>query len=95
MGLKDDIIQAKVEGLKASGVEESGATVHFVDEEYDHGKIIAQEKVQVLSEDTAETLAKRVLKVEHELYPRIVKAFCEDRIIWENNHAIIEDSIAN
>ena len=83
------------EAVVASGVEESGATVHFVDEEYDHGKIIAQEKVKVLSEDTAETLAERVLKVEHELYPQIVKAFCEDRIIWENNHPIIEVSIAN
>ena len=83
------------EAVVASGVEESGVTVHFVDEEYDHGKIIAQEKVKVLSEDTAETLAKRVLKVEHELYHQVVKAFCEDRIIWENNHPIIEASIAN
>ena len=83
------------EAVVASGIEESGVTVHFVDEEYDHGKIIAQEKVKVLSEDTAETLAERVLKVEHELYPQIVKAFCEDRIIWENNHPIIEVAIAN
>ena len=83
------------EAVVASGVEESGVTVHFVDEEYDHGKIIAQEKVKVLSEDTAETLAERVLKVEHELYPQVVKAFCEDRIIWENNHPIIEVTIAN
>ena len=83
------------EAVVASGVEESGVTVHFVDEEYDHGKIIAQEKVKVLSEDTAETLAERVLKVEHELYPQVVKAFCEDRIIWENNHPIIEVAIAN
>ena len=83
------------EAVVASGVEESGVTVHFVDEEYDQGKIIAQEKVKVLSEDTAETLAERVLKVEHELYPQVVKAFCEDRIIWENNHPIIEVAIAN
>ena len=83
------------EAVVASGVEESGVTVHFVDEEYDHGKIIAQEKVKVLSEDTAETLAERVLKVEHELYPQVVKAFCEDRISWENNHPIIEVAIAN
>ena len=83
------------EAVVASGVEESGVTVHFVDEEYDHGKIIAQGKVKVLSEDTAETLAERVLKVEHELYPQVVKAFCEDRIIWENNHPIIEVAIEN
>ena len=83
------------EAVVASGVEESGVTVHFVDEAYDHGKIIAQGKVKVLSKDTAETLAKRVLKVEHELYPQVVKAFCEDRIIWENNHPIIEVAIEN
>ncbi len=79
----------------ASGVKESGVTVHFVDEEYDHGQIIAQEKVEVLNDDTPETLAERILKVEHKLYPQVVKAFCEDRIIWENNHpkmeVVIED----
>ena len=83
------------EAVVASGVEESGVTVHFVDEEYDQGKIIAQEKVKVLSEDTAETLAERVLKVEHELYPQVVKAFCEDRIVLENNHPIKEVKIEN
>ena len=79
----------------ASGAKESGVTVHFVDEEYDHGQIIAQEKIEVLNEDTPETLAERILKVEHELYPQVVKAFCEDRIIWENNHPKIEVMIEN
>ena len=83
------------EAVIASGADQSGVTVHFVDEEYDHGKIIVQERVEVRNEDTAETLAKRVLKVEHELYPWVVKAFCEDRIVWENNHPIIEVPIAN
>ena len=77
----------------ASGSEESGVTVHFVDEKYDHGKIIAQEKVKVLTEDTAHTLAERILAVEHKLYPQVVKAFCEDRIIWANNHPKIEVTI--
>ncbi len=63
----------------------SGATVHFVDEKYDHGQIIDQQEVQVFPDDTAELLARRVLEVEHLLYPRVVKAFCEDRIIWEGD----------
>jgi len=79
----------------ASGAKESGVTVHFVDEEYDHGQIIAQEKVEILNEDTPQTLAERILKVEHELYPQVVKAFCEDRIAWENNHPKIEVIIEN
>ena len=83
------------EAVIASGAEKSGVTVHFVDEEYDHGKIIAQTQVEVRIEDTVETLAERILKVEHKLYPHVVKAFCEDRIIWKNNHPIIEVAIEN
>ena len=71
------------EAVIDAGVAESGVTVHLVDEEYDHGKIIAQKKVTVRSGDTAKTLAKRVLKVEHDLYPKVVKAFCKDRVVWE------------
>ena len=73
------------EAVLKSGEEYSGATVHFVDGEYDHGPIIAQRKVKILDTDTVESLAKRVLKVEHELYPEVVKASCENRIIMENN----------
>ena len=83
------------EAVIASGTDESGVTIHFVDEKYDQGKIIVQEKVKVYRRDTAETLARRVLEVEHKLYPQVVKAFCEDRIVWENNHPIIEVVIEN
>ena len=83
------------EAVIASGAEESGVTVHFVDEKYDHGKIIIQKKVAVRTEDTAETLAARVLRIEHELYPQVIKAFCADKIAWENNHPIIEFAIEN
>ena len=83
------------EAVIASGAEESGATVHFVDEKYDHGKIIVQKKVEVRIKDTAETLAERVLQIEHELYPQVVKAFCEDRIVWENDQPIMEFTIEN
>ena len=71
------------EAVIVAGAAESGVTVHLVDEEYDHGKIIAQKKVKVRHRDTAKTLAKRVLKVEHDLYPKVVKAFCKDRVVWE------------
>ena len=73
------------EAVINSGKRESGATVHFVDEIYDHGPIILQKKVEVLETDTAESLAARILKLEHELYPEVVKAFCENKIIMENN----------
>ena len=68
------------EAVIESGIKKSGVTIHFVDEKYDHGKIIAQQTVEVQSDDTIEKLAKKVLLVEHKLYPQVVKAFCEDRI---------------
>jgi len=57
------------EAVLASGDTESGATVHLVDEVYDHGKILMQEKVPIIHGDTAETLAERVLRIEHKIYP--------------------------
>ena len=60
------------ERVLASGAAISGATVHYVDEEYDRGPIIAQWPVPVRLGDTAETLAARVLEVEHRLLPRVV-----------------------
>ncbi len=73
------------EAVINTGKRESGATVHFVDEIYDHGPIILQKKVEVMETDTPESLAARVLKLEHELFPKVVKAFCENKIIMENN----------
>ena len=60
------------EAVLASGAKESGATVHFVDEEFDRGAIIAQEKVPVIATDTPDSLAVRVLEAEHRLLPRVV-----------------------
>jgi phosphoribosylglycinamide formyltransferase-1 len=57
-----------------SGTRVSGATVHVVDEQYDHGRIIAQWPVPVLSDDAAASLAARVLRIEHLLYPATVEA---------------------
>jgi len=60
------------EAVLASGAKESGATVHFVEEEFDRGAIIAQEKVRIEPGDTPDTLAARVLEAEHRLLPRVV-----------------------
>jgi phosphoribosylglycinamide formyltransferase 1 len=63
-----------------AGARVSGATVHFVDEQYDRGAIIAQWPVPVLPGDTAQSLAARVLRAEHELLPRAVVAIATGRI---------------
>lgn len=64
------------------GVKLSGATVHFVDEGADTGPILCQEAVPVLPDDTAETLQKRVLAVEHRLLVTAVEAAASGRIRW-------------
>jgi phosphoribosylglycinamide formyltransferase-1 len=61
------------EAVIASGETRSGATVHFVNEEYDKGRIIMQNHVPVLTGDTPETLAERVLRCEHRLYPEALE----------------------
>ena len=68
------------ESVIAAGVRVSGVTVHFVDEEYDRGPIIAQWPVVVLPDDTPATLATRVLAAEHALYPRALEAVADGRI---------------
>ena len=60
------------EAVLASGAKESGVTVHFVDEHFDRGPIIAQARVPVNKDDSAETLAARVLEAEHRLLPQVV-----------------------
>ena len=60
------------EAVLASGASESGATVHYVDEQYDRGPIIAQARVRVEAGDTPAALAARVREVEHRLLPQVV-----------------------
>ncbi|HSU93863.1 MAG TPA: phosphoribosylglycinamide formyltransferase [Gemmatimonadaceae bacterium] len=69
----------------AAGARVSGATVHFVDERYDHGAIIAQWPIPVLSADTPQALAARVLRVEHALYPPAILAVAQSRISLDQN----------
>jgi len=62
------------------GVTYTGVTVHFVDEQVDHGPIIAQRPVRVNSDDDSETLHSRIQEVEHDLFPRVVAAFARGEI---------------
>jgi len=73
-----------------SGVKLSGATVHFVDAEYDHGPVILQEAVAVRDDDTPETLAGRVQEVERRLVPEAIRLFAESRLRIENRRVRIE-----
>jgi phosphoribosylglycinamide formyltransferase-1 len=68
------------EAVVKSGETKSGATVHFVEEEYDTGKIIVQREVEVFESDTSQDVAKRVLAVEHRIYPEAIKKVIEDGV---------------
>jgi phosphoribosylglycinamide formyltransferase-1 len=63
-----------------SGVKISGCTVHFADEQYDHGPIILQAAVPVLDDDTPETLASRVHEAEKKLYPEAIRLWAAGRL---------------
>jgi phosphoribosylglycinamide formyltransferase 1 len=77
------------EAVIESGARFSGATVHFVDEEYDHGPIILQAVVPVEDDDTAETLAARVLEQEHRIYPQALRLLAEGRLEIRGRRVII------
>jgi formyltetrahydrofolate-dependent phosphoribosylglycinamide formyltransferase len=63
-----------------AGVKVSGCTIHFADDEYDHGPIILQGAVPVLDDDTPEMLAARVHQLENELYPEAIRLWAEGRL---------------
>jgi phosphoribosylglycinamide formyltransferase-1 len=67
-----------------AGVKVTGCTVHFVDNEYDHGPIIWQQPVPVFDDDTIDTLAKRVFEVEKEAYPHVLRLLAAGRIKLED-----------
>lgn len=72
------------------GVKVAGCTVHFVDEGTDSGPIILQAAVPVKEDDTAETLAARILVEEHRLYPRAIQLFAEGRLVLDGRRVRIE-----
>jgi len=68
-----------------------GATVHFVTPELDGGPAIVQAQVPVLENDTAETLAQRVLQQEHQIYPLAIRWFSESRLQYRNHQAYLDN----
>lgn len=68
------------EAVVSRGCKVSGCTVHFCDNEYDHGPIILQQTVQVAADDTADVVAARVQAAECEAYPRAIQLFAEGRL---------------
>jgi phosphoribosylglycinamide formyltransferase-1 len=69
----------------AAGVKVHGATVHVVTPALDNGPIVVQGAVPVLAEDSEESLAARVLEVEHRIYPQAVRWFVEGRVEFEGD----------
>ncbi len=63
-----------------AGVKVTGVTVHFANEEYDKGPIIAQEPVRIEEDDTLESLEAKIHAVEHELYPRVLRLLAQRRV---------------
>ena len=72
------------------GVKISGCTVHFVNEGVDSGPVILQKAVEVKDNDTEESLAERILKEEHQIYPRAIQLFCQGRLIIKDRKVFIK-----
>ena len=74
------------------GVKVSGATVHFVNENYDEGPIILQKSVDVLPDDTPESLQKRIMKeCEQVILPRAIRLIADGKVSIENNIAKVKE----
>jgi formyltetrahydrofolate-dependent phosphoribosylglycinamide formyltransferase len=78
------------EAVLQSGMKVAGCTVHFVDEQYDTGPIVLQSVIEVRDDDTPETLAARLLPVEHATYIRAIRLFVEGRLRIEGNRVRID-----
>ncbi len=78
----------------AAGVKKHGCTVHFVTPELDHGPIVIQAEVPVREGDTPESLAARVLRQEHVIYPRAVRWFLDDRLVIEGERVRVKGNDA-
>jgi len=79
------------EAVIAERARVSGATVHIVDEEFDHGLILLQESIPVEESDTPDTLAEKVLRIEHRILPRAVELFARKKITVENGKVLIDE----
>jgi formyltetrahydrofolate-dependent phosphoribosylglycinamide formyltransferase len=81
------------EAVLARGCKVSGATVHFCDDEYDHGPIILQEAVPVLDGDTPDSLAARVQAAERRLVPEAIRLIAEGRVRIEGDRVSLQGSV--
>lgn len=77
----------------AAGLQEHGASVHFVTAELDGGPVILQAKVPVLPQDDEDSLAARVLMEEHKIYPQVIHWFAQGRIRLEENQVFLDDQL--
>lgn len=82
------------EAVINAGVKVSGCTVHFVDEQYDHGPIIHQRALAVYDDDTPDSLAERVKALEREVYPQVIQWFAEGRVKLIDGRAVVEGRVA-
>lgn len=78
-----------------AGDSEHGCSVHFVTADLDEGPLVIQAKVNIEESDNAETLAARVLKKEHIIYPLAVKWFCENRVTFNKGQANFDNAPLN
>ena len=78
----------------AAGVKLHGCSVHFVTTELDHGPIVIQAAVPVRPDDTDETLAARVLRQEHVVYPRAVRWFLDDKLVIKSGVVCVKGNDA-
>lgn len=76
-----------------AGDKEHGTTVHFVTDELDGGPIILQAKVPIFDNDEEQDIVERVLAQEHQIYPLVIKWFCDDRLIMINGRAYLDQTM--
>lgn len=74
------------------GVRITGATVHCVDEQVDHGPVIVQAAVPVFQDDDEATVSERILREEHRIYPMAVRWFAEGRIVLEGRRMVLQNA---
>jgi len=80
------------EAVLETGARVSGATIHFVDELYDHGPIVLQKVVPVHDDDTPQSLAARVLEAEHTAYPEAVRLFAQGKLTIEGRRVRVSEA---
>ncbi|HKZ22432.1 MAG TPA: phosphoribosylglycinamide formyltransferase [candidate division Zixibacteria bacterium] len=80
------------EAVLKSKAKTSGVSVHLVDEKYDRGAIVFQKEISVRDNDTAESLQKRVLKIEHQVYPYVIGLFVRNKILIKGRKVYIRNS---